>query len=126
MPPLRPLGWRHSRAAALILVLPKFHNKTRAACRCRRLSSDRRVANSVRAVAVAAEAEVQAGFHDVFGFIDAVDEGPPVVLKESEITLIEVVVIVFDETGDKVSECVLTADADCPAAAGIFQRPDEQ
>jgi hypothetical protein len=80
---------------------------------------------SVRAVTVAAEAEIEAGFHDVFGFIDAVDESQPVVLNESEVTVTEVVVIVLNETRDEVGECVLTADADCPSAASIVQSPDD-
>jgi hypothetical protein len=106
-------------------VQPKFHEKKRAACRCRRPSSDRRVANSVRAVAVAAEAEIEAGFHDVFGFIDALDESQSIVLNESEVTSTEVVVIVLNEARDEVGECILTADADCPPAAGIVQSPDD-
>jgi hypothetical protein len=55
----------------------------------------------------------------VFGFIYAVDESQPIVLNESEVAITEVVVIVFNEARDKVGECVLTADADCPSAAGI-------
>jgi hypothetical protein len=43
------------------------------------------------ALAVAAEAEVEAGFHDVFGFIDVVDESQPIVLDESEVAISEVV-----------------------------------
>jgi hypothetical protein len=62
-----------------------------------------------RAVAVAAEAEVETGFHDVFGFIDAVDESQPIVLNESAVAITEVVVIVLDEARDKVGECVLPA-----------------
>jgi hypothetical protein len=72
-----------------------------------------------RGAAPTAEPEVEAGFHDVFGLIDPVDERPAEVLTESEIASTKVVVIVLDEPADKVSERVLTTDADCPAAAGI-------
>src|SRR5207244_3320417 len=37
----------------------------------------------------------------------------------------EVVVIVLDEAGNKVGERVLTADADCPAAAGVGHRTND-
>jgi hypothetical protein len=91
-------------------VLPKFHDKKRAACSAGGPVRTGGLLISIRAVAVAAEAEVEAGFHHVFGFIDTVDEGPPVVLNESEITITEVVVIVLDETRDKVGECVVCTE----------------
>ena len=80
-----------------IRVLPKFHDKKEPLAGAGGPVRTGGLLTSIRAVAVAAEAEIEAGFHHVFGFIDAVDEGPPVVLNESEITITEVVVIILDE-----------------------------
>src|SRR5207244_12479299 len=45
--------------------------------------------------------------------------------NESEIPSTEVVVIVLEEAANKVGERVLTADADCPAAAGVGHRTND-
>src|SRR5207244_10683648 len=45
--------------------------------------------------------------------------------NESEIPSTEVVVIVLEEAANEVGERVLTADADCPAAAGVGHRTND-
>ena len=67
---------RHSRAWACDARAAEIPREKRAACSAGGpTASDGRFAGrSVAAVTVAAEAEVETGFYDVFGFIYAVDE----------------------------------------------------
>ena len=70
-----------------------------------------------------AKAEVEAGFHDALGFVDAEDEGRST--DETEVSTAEVVKIVFDEASEVVGKGILSADANRPAAAGIANRSDD-
>jgi hypothetical protein len=70
-----------------MLVLPKVHDKGPLAAQAAQLQTGGLRRKSVSAVAVSSEAEVEAGLHDVFGFIDAVDESKPIILHESEVAM---------------------------------------
>src|SRR5919201_5572713 len=81
-PPSQPRGSRHSRVLARdtgAAEIPREKEPLAGTGGSVRTGG----CYSVRAVAVAAEAEVETGFHDVFGLIDAVDESQPIVLSES-------------------------------------------
>src|SRR5215831_14413096 len=73
---------------------------------------------------VTAETDVEAGAHDALGLVDIDQCGTQAddLRRERDLAGAEIVIIIFDETGEDVGEGIFTADTDGPSRAHLARR----